>query len=186
MKKLIFLITAALLLAALASCNQSKEQVEESPAAVSTAESAAESTEISIEAESSFAESSQGSADASSPEHAYPFLESGYVVLSKKKSFGRLYSCEYYLVEGVVAGIKASTTLPDTATARDYYEHVLDDYPDAVLDKTTVITYSDDKDSPYFGYSLEKLLFYLDMGGYDIMIMFDDVEFYKEFPKEAE
>ena len=120
--------------------------------------------------------------ESSTPiEEIYEFLLSEYVVKSTRESFGTTYICEYYFVDGVVAGAKSSTTLSDTSSAEQYYEIIAEDYPDSTLDGNTVTHYTDDEDHIYYGYKLEKLIFMLEKAGYEVEVNFDEESFNYEF-----
>ncbi|MBO5870446.1 MAG: hypothetical protein J6Q89_06815, partial [Clostridia bacterium] len=83
--------------------------------------------------------------ESSTPiEEIYEFLLSEYTVTSTRESFGTVYICEYYFIDGTVKGAKLTTTLSDISAAEDYYEIIIEDYPDSTLDGNTVTHYTDD------------------------------------------
>ncbi len=119
------------------------------------------------------------------PEEVYPFLSSKYVVTSRRESFGTVYECKYYLVDGKVAGAKLMTTLPDEPAALEYFETVLEDYPDATMLGLTVTHYLEDNMHFYYGSTLDKLKFLLDKSGYDFTVDFDEKVYNAEFNTSA-
>lgn len=120
-----------------------------------------------------------------SPEERYDFLKSKYVVVSTQESFEKKYICEYYFVDGKVAGMKRLITLPDLDSAKKYYEHTKESRLDAELDGCTVVIYIRDRNAFCYGYSLEKLEFVLEKSGYAFELNFEKEDFYKEFAEES-
>lgn len=114
-------------------------------------------------------------------EESYPFLLSEYTVTSIRESNGTVYTCDYYFVDGVVAGARLTALFADEETATNYFIAVSEDYPDSVLDGTSVTNYMADDDAFYFGYTPEKLKFMLDTAGYKYTVNFDENLFAEEF-----
>ncbi|MBQ3230161.1 MAG: hypothetical protein IJB49_04000 [Clostridia bacterium] len=166
----------------LSACVESGENSEVGPdisASEAVSEDLRESETPESEAESSVAESTVA------PEEKYDFLSSEYIVVSTRESFGKKYVYEYYLLKGKVAGLKLFTTLSDKESAEEYFELIKEEHPDAELDGLTVIHYLGDNDVFCYGYSLEKLLFVLEKGGYEYELRFDKAQFDKEFAEES-
>ncbi len=140
-----------------------------------------ESQEVSEEASE---EASESVSDTETSEDAYekkyPFLKSEYVITSKIMTGETVFVCKYYFVDKKVAGAKLMTTFDDTKTAKDYYDIILDDYPDAKIDRLTVTHFLADDDNYFYGYSPEKLKFALETAGYAVSVGFDIDEFYKD------
>ncbi len=111
------------------------------------------------------------------PEEIYEFLNTEYVVTSTRVSFNITYECNYYFIDGLVAGEKQMTTFPDNETAKEFHDIMKKDYPDAILEGTTVTIYTDDEDVTFYGDTLEKLLFSLELADYEITYNFDKDEF---------
>lgn len=111
----------------------------------------------------------------------YKFLKSKYTVISRRDAFGTVYVCHYYFVDGFVAGAKTVTTFSSTESAKEYYDSVIEDYPDAYLMDSTVVNYLSDDEDFYYEYSLEKLEFVLRKSGYTVGRSFDIEDFNKEF-----
>ncbi len=118
------------------------------------------------------------------PEEIYEFLNTEYVVTSRRVSFDITYECNYYFIDGFVAGEKQTTIFPDANSARGFYDLKLDDYPDAILEGSAVIIYTDDKDETFFGSDLEKLIFSLELANYELEYSFDKDEFLLLFNEE--
>ena len=114
-------------------------------------------------------------------EEIFEFLSSHYTLTSTRESFGTVYVCDYYFVDGYVAGARISTTLPNEATATEYYEMVKQNSPYAFLNVLTVTDYIVGEDLNYDGYELEKLKFMLDKSGYSYTVNFNESEFSDEF-----
>ncbi len=132
-----------------------------------------------VSEESSIEESQHVSTVA--PEEIYEFLTSEYTVTSTRESFGTLYVCDYYFVDGVVSGARLTTTLTDETAAEEYYEIIIDDYPDSSIDGLTVTHYMDNEGHLYYGYTLDKLKFMLEKTGYSFTVNFDEEAFNEEF-----
>ncbi len=111
----------------------------------------------------------------------YKFLKSKYTVISRRDAFGTVYVCHYYFVDGVVAGAKTVTTFSSTESAQEYYDTIIEDYPDAYIQSSTVVNYLSDEEDFYYEYSLEKLEFVLKKSGYTVGRSFDIEDFNKEF-----
>lgn len=119
----------------------------------------------------------KGGEESLRPEEIYEFLNTEYIVTSRRVSFDITYECNYYFIDGFVAGEKQTTIFPDENSAKGFYDLKLDDYPDAILDGSTVIIYTDDKDETFFGSDLEKLIFSLELANYQLEYSFDKDEF---------
>lgn len=111
----------------------------------------------------------------------YKFLNSKYTVISRRDAFGTVYVCYYYFVDGVVAGAKTVTTFSTPKSAEEYYDNIIEDYPDAYIQDSTVVNYLSDEEDFYYEYSLEKLEFVLKKSGYTVGRSFDIEDFNKEF-----
>ncbi len=120
------------------------------------------------------------------PEEIYEFLNTEYVVTSRRVSFNIIYECNYYFVDGLVAGEKQMTTLPSQKEAKEFFEIMKKEYPDAILEGTTVTIYTDDDDETFYGNTLEKLIFSLELAEYEITYNFDKDEFFALFDEEEE
>lgn len=120
------------------------------------------------------------------PEEIYEFLNTEYVVTSKQVSFYIIYECNYYFIDGVVAGEKQMTTFPNEDDAQEFHEIMKKEYPDAILEGTTVTIYTDDDDETFYGSTLEKLLFSLELADYEITYNFDKDEFLALYEEEEE
>ena len=118
------------------------------------------------------------------PEEIYDFLNTEYIVTSKRISFDIIYECNYYFIDGTVAGEKQTTTFPSEDEALLFYESLLKEYPDAQINGTTVTIYTDDKDETFYGCTLEKLVFNLELANYEISYTFDKDVFLEEFEEE--
>jgi|GEM_PF-1692625 len=175
MRNLLFLLLALLLCASAWGCDYKPE----------------ESTEIDIDTTSALPEEKEDSSAESSEidkaviQKAYTFLISPYTVTSKRETFGTYYECDYFFLNGVVAGIHATTTLPDEKTAEAYYDSILDSDPYATIKGCTVTFYSYSEDFYFDGYTPEKLKFALEKAGYEVKINFDLVKFNSFYNKEA-
>ncbi len=112
---------------------------------------------------------------------AYRFVISPYTATSKREAFDTVYECEYFFLDGVVAGIHATTTLPNKSMAEAYLETVMKEDPLAEIVNTTVSYYSYSEDFYFDGYTPEKLQFALEKAGYEVVINFDLKEFNKNF-----
>jgi len=110
----------------------------------------------------------------------YPFLKSEYIVTATRESFGTLYTSEYYFVKGIVAGVRLTTNLSDQSDADEYYELIIEDFPDSTIEDTTVTQYMGD-DHIYYAYTLDKLKFMLQKSGYEYTINFDEEAFNEQF-----
>lgn len=111
----------------------------------------------------------------------YKFLKSKYTVISRRDAFGTVYVCHYYFVDGVVSGAKTVTTFSSTESAQEYYDNIIEDYPDAYIQDSTVVNYLSDDEDFYYEYSLEKLEFVLKKSGYTVGRSFDIEDFNEEF-----
>jgi len=120
------------------------------------------------------------------PEEIYEFLNTEYVVTSRRVSFNIIYECNYYFVDGLVAGEKQMTTLPSQKEAKAFFEIMKKEYPDAILEGSTVTIYTDDDDETFYGNTLEKLIFSLELAEYEITYNFDKDEFLALFDEEEE
>ena len=120
------------------------------------------------------------------PEEIYEFLNTEYVVTSRRVSFNIIYECNYYFVDGLVAGEKQMTTLPSQKEAKEFFEIMNKEYPDAILEGSTVTIYTDDDDETFYGNTLEKLIFSLELAEYEITYNFDKDEFLALFDEEEE
>lgn len=127
-------------------------------------------------------ESSESESESSvAIEEIFEFLTSHYTLTSTRESFGTVYVCDYYFVDGYVAGARVNTTLPNEETATEYYEMLVQDSPYAELNVLTVTDYITDEELNYYGYDLEKLKFMLDKSGYTYVINFNESEFLDDF-----
>ena len=114
-------------------------------------------------------------------ERQYRFLASPYTITSKKTSFETVYECEYYFVNGVVMGIKATTTLPNDEQAELYYESIAEKDPCAYISGNVVINFAYSKNYYFDAYSPEKLYYALNNAGYSVVFNFDLDEFNKMY-----
>ena len=114
-------------------------------------------------------------------EEIHEFLLSEYVLTSTRESFGTTYVCEYYFIDGTVKGAKLTTTLSDESAAEEYFDIIIEDYPDSTRNGNTVTHYTDDEDHIYYGYKLDKLKFVLEKAGYAVEVNFDEQTFIDEF-----
>lgn len=179
MKKIIVLIITLLIAVLLCACTENGSQ-----SSIPIQESSENSIKTEVSADTN-EESVNESSDESVfvPEEVYEFLLSEYSVTSTREAFGTVYTSEYYFVDGAVAGSKLITAFPDKQSAEKYYEVILEDYPDAVIEELTVIHYMDDSEVYYYGYSLEKLKFILEKTGYEYTVNFDE-DIYKDIYNE--
>ncbi len=118
------------------------------------------------------------------PEEIYEFLNTEYIVTSKLISFDIVYECNYYFNDGTVAGEKQMTTFPTEDEAELFYESLLKEYPDAQINGTTVTIYTDDEDETFYGCTLEKLIFNLELANYELSYTFDKDTFLEEYGEE--
>ncbi len=176
MKKIFILILAAFLCTGICGCDYK-------PAPDSQTESDAPSSSKEESQDESSAEGSQ--VDKAVVQKTYGFLISPYTVTSKRETFGTYYECDYFFLNGVVAGIHATTTLPDEEMAEAYFETILEDDPYATINGCTVTYYSHSEDFYFDGYTPEKLKFALEKAGYQVKINFDLVKFNSFYNKEA-
>ena len=114
-------------------------------------------------------------------EEIYEFLVSDYTVTSTRESFGTVYVCDYYFVEGYVVGARLKTTFSDEENAEEYFDIVYSENPYADLDGMTVTDYISGDELNYFGYDLEKLKFMLEKSGYSYTVNFNEDRFNNEF-----
>ena len=115
----------------------------------------------------------------------YRFLVSPYTVTSKKTSFDTVYECEYYFVNGVVMGIKATTTLPNDEQAELYYESIAEKDPCAYISGNVVINFAYSEDFYFNKYTPEKLYYALNNAGYSVVFNFDLDEFNKIYDESS-
>ncbi len=110
----------------------------------------------------------------------YKFLTSEYTVTATRESFGTLYTTEYYFVKGIVAGVRLTTELNEQSDADEYYELIIEDFPDSTIEDTIVTQYMEDNHI-YYGYTLDKLKFMLQKSGYEYTLNFDEEAFNEQF-----
>ena len=119
-------------------------------------------------------------------EEKYEFLKSEYSVSAYTESFGTVYGFEFFLVDGTVQGARLTTKLPSVEEAEDYLESIIESYPDAYIENDSVTLFLNDDDDYYYGYSLERLIFTLELTEHIYTVNFDEEEFYKKYPPEEE
>lgn len=183
MKYRLFSLAVLSLSILLAACGERAAQPDFSSTAP---EHISDNTVFSGDNESQHGEAESADAVSSAlPAEKPEFLASKYVLVSSQESFGNKYVCEYYFLNGKVAGMKKLITLPDNDAAKEYYEHTKSDRLNAELEGSTVIIYISDTDAFCYGYSLEKLEFVLEKSGISFELNFDKKDFYEEFAEES-
>lgn len=131
-------------------------------------------------------EDAESKEELSLPEEVTEFLQSEYTVSARRKSSDTLYEYTYYFIDGVVGGAMLVTTLPTEAAAEEYYNHIIEDHPFVESDGLTVTHYVLHDEEGYYGYSCEKLKFYLETAGYKVKVNFDEEEYSKLFSESED
>lgn len=142
--------------------------------------------ESSVDAVSDVSAESSEVSKAPDYKEKYEFLKAEYSVSAYTEAFGTIYGFEFFLVDGIVQGARLTTTLPSVEEAEEYLESIIDTYPDAYIENDSVTLFLNDDDDYYYGYSLERLKFTLELTEHIYTVNFDEEEFYKEFPDEEE
>lgn len=177
MKKLIIAITSSLLLF-ISACTDSGESSSAASGSIHTSKTES----VAVSGESVDTESSEESSEVTvAPEEIYEFLRSEYILTSQSVSHGNSYVCDYYFVDGLVAGAKFTVTLATIEAANEFYSLIGESYEDAVIENMTVTYYDGDDESNYYGYTLEKLKFVLDKTNKSYTLNFDEEAFLNEF-----
>lgn len=110
----------------------------------------------------------------------YTFLKSKYSVTAKCEMHEIKYRYDYYFVNGKVAGLRQTVSLPSPERAREYYTEIVASCPEAIINASTV-TYYVGEGANCFGYTLDKLKFQLESQAYEYTVNFSEDDFREEF-----